>query len=244
MSSSAVLVSRVTVEHLTTIIKEVGKRCPRGVLPNSYLVVDLETSGFNYNPKNGSTPSRIVQIGYAAVRDREIVANDAFLLKRPPGTMFGEALEVTGITDEMLATAGREPTDVIPLVIGLFDLYRESKCMFMGHNFVSFDSHFIYHDFRRDGYEYDFDPNAILDTGVIFKAAQLGLRPSPLETLQKFQHRIRYDRSRVKWRIPVAVEMLGIAEKHDINLEDAHDAGFDCKVTHLIFEELRMRAGI
>ena len=48
----------------------------------------------------------------------------------------------------------------------------------------------------------------------------------------------------MKWKIPVAVEILQLKELHGINMDEAHDAGFDCRITHLILEELRRRAGI
>lgn len=232
------------MEHLPALIREVSKRCPRGCLPDSYLVLDLETSGFNYNPKNGSKPDVIAQIGYAAVQQRQIVANDAHLFKRPPGTMHGEALKVTGITDEMLQAHGREPEEIIPKVLTLVDLYRDSGCMFVGHNFASFDAHFMHHDFKRHGFDCSFALEECIDTGVLFKAAQMGVRPTPFESLAKFQTRVRNSRSRVKWRLEIAVDILDLAKTHQLDMTAAHDAGFDCKITHLVFEELRRRAGV
>lgn len=232
------------MDHLPMLIKEVSKRCPRGCLPDSYLVLDIETNGFNYNPSNGTPPDVITQIGYAAVQQRQLVANDAFLIKRPPGTMTGEALEVTGITDELLQEHGRDPEEIYPKVLELIELYRSSGCMFMGHNFVGFDAHFIHHDFKRHGFTCSFSINESIDTGSIFKAAQLGAQPSPFESLASFQMRIRNTRSRVKWRLEVAADILGLAQSHGVDMSEAHDAGFDCKVTHLVFEELRRRAGL
>jgi DNA polymerase III epsilon subunit-like protein len=231
------------MEHLPVLIREVGKRCPRGCLPDSYLVLDLETSGFNYNPKNGSKPDVIAQIGYAAVQGRELVANDAYLFKRPPGTMHGEAMEVTGITDEMLAN-GREPKEIIPKILELVHLYRDSGCMFVGHNFISFDAHFLHHDFKRDGFDVTFDIDECVDTGMLFKAAQCGVKPAPFESLSRFQARVRSMRRRVKWNLTIAAEILDLEKSHGIDMSGAHDAGFDCKVTHLVFEELRRRAGL
>ena len=181
ISSVGVVKDRITVDGLTTLVAEVGSRCPSGSLPDSYLVIDLETSGFNYNPRNGARPDVIVQFGFAAVQDRQMVANDAYLFKRGPGTMKGEALAVTGITDEMLQADGRDPQEVIPKILDLIRLYRDSKCMFVGHNFISFDAHFLHHDFKRDGYDITFEIEECIDTGVLFKAAQCGVRPSAFE---------------------------------------------------------------
>lgn len=232
------------MEKLSDLIREVGKRCPSGRLPDSYLVLDLETSGFNYKPKNGSKPDVVVQIGFAAVQHREIVANDAYLFKRPPGTMHGEALAVTGITDEMLQKDGREPKEIIPKILDLVQLYRDSRCMFIGHNFISFDAHFMHHDFGRDGFDCVFNIDECVDTGVMVKAAQMGVSPGPFETLSKFQARIRATRKRVKWNLTFSAEILELEKMYSIDMSSAHDAGFDCKVTHLVFEELRRRAGL
>jgi hypothetical protein len=46
----------------------------------------------------------------------------------------------------------------------------------------------------------------------------------------------------VKWKLELAVKKLGLGEKHNLNVDEAHDAGFDCRATHYLFEELRQLA--
>ena len=228
---------------LQELISEVSSRCPGKRLPDSYLVVDVETSGFYHTPQPGQEQHVIVQIGCAAVQKRQMVENMALFIKRPAGTMKGEAKRVTGITDELLAAKGVDPAEAYSKFLALFQLFREEGCMFMGHNMISFDAPFIYTDFKRHGFAFQFGHLEYIDTGMIFKAAQMRTVPGPTEDLHKFFVRIKNTRSRVHWNLTEATQMLNVDKKHGLDMAGAHDAGFDCKVTHLLFEELRLLAG-
>lgn len=230
----------VFVDNMQRLVHAVAARCPSKQLPSAYLVVDVETSGFHWNRK--TKPDVVVQIGYAAIRDRQIVKNDAFYVKRPPGTMGKEASEVTGITDAILSEKGIEPAEIYPQFVHLMELYRSGGCMFMGHNMISFDAPFLAADLARQGIPFRFSPNEYIDTGMLFKAAQLRTAPGLHEDLHGFFSRIKATRSRVKWRLTTAIERLGLHTQHGIDLNKAHDAGFDCWMTHLLFEELRSLA--
>ena len=111
--------------------------------------------------------------------------------------------------------------------------------MFMGHNMVSFDAPFLAADLKRQAIPFKFKPGEYLDTGMLFKAAQLRTYPGPHESLHQFFLRVKDTRSRVKWRLTLAMERLNLHIEHNIDLRKAHDAGFDCWMTHLLFEELR-----
>jgi DNA polymerase III epsilon subunit-like protein len=229
---------------LRDLVKRVAERCSGGNLPDSYLVFDLETSGFNHTPRRGQKPDVIVQLGVAVVQDREMTENMAVYIKRPPGTMSDGAREVTGITDELLAEKGVEPEEIYPKLITLFQLYRDSKCMYMGHNMVGFDAPFLAADFERHGHAFKIAPNEYMDTGMLFKAAQLRQSPGQREDLHRFFCRIKDTRSRAKWNLTLATQMLGVDKKHGLDMGAAHDAGFDCRATHLLFEEMRALAGL
>jgi DNA polymerase III epsilon subunit-like protein len=221
------------------IISAIASRCPGKQLPDDYLVIDIETSGFRFNPPEGEKPDVVVQMGYAAVRDRKVVVNSAHYIKRPRGTMKGEALKVTGITDDILQEQGEEPNEFYPRFVQLLQLYRRSGCMFVGHNIVSFDGPFMSAELRRQGMEFSFGKADFIDTGCIFKAAQMQSRPGPKETLGDYFNRIRHTRSRVKWRLEFAIKSYEIDKKHNLDLEQAHDAGFDCLMTHYLLEAYR-----
>ena len=239
-SNAYVSSERLIMNELQELISLVAVRCPRKQLPDSYLVVDVETNGFYHTPRPGQEQHVIVQLGCAVVQERRMVDNMALFIKRPAGTMKGEAERVTGITDKILATQGVDPNDAYPQFLALFQLFRDSGCMFMGHNMVSFDAPFIHTDFTQQGYPFQFRPGEYIDTGMMFKAAQMRTVPSPIEDLHKFFMRIGNTHSRVKWNLTGAVRSLNVDKKHGLDMDKAHDAGFDCKATHLLFEELRL----
>ena len=227
------------MDDLQRLMLDTAARCPGGELPSSYLVLDLETSGLQFNPKEGE-PSVIVQVGYAAVSEGKVVSSNAHYLQRPAGTMSGTAERITRITDGMLQQLGEPPMEFYQRFLPLLDLYIKNKCMIVGHNVVSFDIPFLKAELGRAGIGFSFDDNLIIDTGCLFKAAQIGTRPGTLETLAAFLKRIRYTRSRVKWNLAYSVSSLDLDREFNLDLEQAHDAGFDCYATYLLFEKLKI----
>jgi len=232
------------MDAIRNLVGRIAERCPAGRLPESYLVFDLETSGFRHSPPQGQKADVIVQFGVAVIQNRQLYEKMAVYIKRPPGTMSEGAMRVTGITDEILAQKGVEPAEIYPKLVNLFELYRSSQCMYMGHNMVAFDAPFLAADFKRHGHDFRISPNEYLDTGMMFKAAQLRYTPSGREDLHKFFCRIKDTRSRAKWNLTLASQMLGVDKKNSLDMSSAHDAGFDCLVTHLLFEEMRTLAGL
>jgi DNA polymerase III epsilon subunit-like protein len=222
-------------------MKSIAGRCPGGRIPDTYLVSDLETTGL---PDRSGREEYVTQFGYAVVQNRQITDNYATLLKTPPGWINPEAASVTGITDEMLQRDGRDPKEFYLSLINLFKLFSRSETMFVGHNVVKFDGPFLEADFRHHGIDFMFDPDGFIDTGMMFKASQLFASPADDESLSAFFERIGETRSRVKWKLTYAMKQLGLDMKYGIDLGAAHDAGFDCKMTHFLLEDLRRRAGM
>jgi len=221
------------------LMSAVADRCPGGKLPDTYLVIDLETTGL---PDHGRE-EYVTQFGYAAVTDRKIADSHASLLKTPPGWIHPEASRVTGITDEMIQRDGEDPAAFYEKLIKIFALYR-GKSMFVGHNVYGFDCPFLEADFEHHGHDFKFDDSESIDTGMIFKASQLFLAPADNETLGQFYRRVGNVRSRVKWNLAFAIRRLGLDMKFGLDLSKAHSADVDCRFTHILFEELRSRAGI
>lgn len=230
------------MNSLARLMQDIAVRCPANRLPDDYLVIDIETNGFHWNPPLGEKPNVVVQVGYAVVRGRRLIANSAHYIKRPPGTMVGEAKEVTGITDEILMSKGEDPQNFYSRFLTLLELFRNNHLMIVGHNIMRFDAPFLEADLRRQGLEFSFTPNELIDTGCTFKAVNVGVSIGPAETLHSFFNRIYSLRSHIKWRLEYAVAHLGIDKQYDLDLEKAHDAAFDCYLTHLLFEQLRKNA--
>lgn len=227
--------------NFAQLTREIATRCPGGKLPDTYLVFDLETTGL---PDRSNRHEYVTQFGYAVVSDRKIIDNHATLLKTPPGWINEEASRVTGITDEMLQKDGADPVVFFPRLIDLFKLFRSSGTMFAGHNAAKFDAPFLEANFKHFGLDFTFNRNELIDTGMLFKAAQLFLAPSNGEDLSGFFSRVGSVRSRVKWNLAYAMERLGLDMTFGIDLRSAHDAGFDCKMTYYLLEAFRQRAAL
>lgn len=225
--------------NFNDLMLAIAKRCPGGKIPDDYLVIDTETTGL---PNNGRE-EYVTQFGYAVVQGRQIIDNQATMLKTPPGWISEGASRVTGITDEMIQRDGRDPRAFYEELIKLFDLYR-GKSMFVGHNVAKFDGPFLEADFAHYNIEFKFDENEFIDTGMMFKASQLFIAPADQESLGDFFDRVGDVRSRAKWNLGFAIQRLGLDMKHGIDLSKAHDAGFDCKITHYLLEDLRQKAGL
>lgn len=225
--------------NFSELMQAVAVRCPGGRLPDTYLVIDLETTGL---PNHGRE-EYVTQFGYAAVTDRKLADSHAALLKTPPGWIHPEASRVTGITDEMIQRDGEDPAAFYEKLIKIFALYR-GKSMFVGHNIAKFDCPFLEADFKHHGHSFEFGESESIDTGMIFKASQLFVAPADHESLGQFFHRVSEVRSRMKWNLPFAIRRLGLDMKFGIDLSKAHDAGFDCKMTYYLLEDLRQKAGL
>jgi DNA polymerase III epsilon subunit-like protein len=228
-------------DNFKELMKAIAVRCPGGRIPDTYLVIDLETTGL---PDRSGREEYVTQFGYAVVQDRKITDNYATLLKTPPGWINPEAASVTGITDEMIQKDGREPAEFYHQLISIFELFRNSDALFVGHNVAKFDGPFLEADFAHHGLGFRFKQDEFIDTGMMFKASQLFASPADAESLGAFFHRVSKIRSRAKWKLTYAMTQLGLDMKYGIDLSAAHDAGFDCKMTHLLLEDLRQRAGL
>jgi DNA polymerase III epsilon subunit-like protein len=226
---------------LKSLMEAVSKRCFAGKLPDSYLVVDLETSGFPGSTNPNGLPACIVQFGLASVTNRHLVHNDAFYINRPLGTMQLQATQVNGITDDMLATA-MPAEQFYGIIIKLFKEIIAKDHAIVGHNVICFDGPFLRSDIKQAGYDFDLNVKQYIDTGMIFKAAQIGVMPTEKETLDGFFRRVVAIHSRAKWNLPYTMQELGLTERLKLDLAKGHDAGFDCYMTHLLLEELRTLA--
>ena len=227
---------------LRSLMQAVGARCLDGRLPDTYLVVDVETSGLPGSINPNSTPACVVQYGITVVRSRQICTREAYLVKRPPGSMQKRASEINGITDALLAADGELPELFYPRLISLLQVFRRDRCSFIGHNMAAFDAPFVNTDIARHDFDFAFKPDEVIDTGMIYKASQRCVAPRGDETLGGFFKRVSSIRSRVKWNLLLTMDKLHLREKFNLDPANAHDASYDCYMTYLLFEELRQLA--
>lgn len=217
------------------LIAEVALRCPNGVLPSDYVVLDLETNGFI----PGVHPP--VQYGVVVVKQAKIVEQMSFVTKVPRGTvMNSDAVAVHGIDEERIAREGLEPSIMLPVLSDLLHNAQRSGACFMGHNISRFDKRFIEYETALYGAPFIFSPHSVIDTGALVKAAQLqDLRPSPTESLDAFFQRVHSVKAfGTYWKLyPYCYDLFQLAR---FNCDTgAHDAGVDCVMTHWTYQTIK-----
>lgn len=222
---------------------------PAGI-PESYLVVDLETTGFKKDY------DVVTQVGWAVVVNRQIVNCEALYLNWE-GTEFVEHgwmrhrlrqqadnMAQRGIqqkiTADMLERLGIEPLSVLNVLFDLMLGYVSRNQLIVGHNFWKFDSAFL--DYAFDRFmrkEFPWTHSSIMDTGIVEKASQLNLPRYESETLDDWFDRVERKRAHSKWGLDSCVQKYNITQRFGLGLDQHHDAGHDCRLTWAVFETFR-----
>lgn len=236
-----------------------------GRLPDTYLVFDIETSGFS--PEAGDV---ILQVGHClvvdgAVADRRSVLLDWTktdgLVAPPHPVTLAERVRKTGEqiraggkafhTDwERCRAEGEAPAPILEAYREWFGDCNQSQAFLVTHNGYAFDCRFFEHHFQSYlpvdplGVPFQFADNNILDTGCLLKAAQLAMTPAPHETLRAFFARVANRRAKgVRWSLnEYAVPLFGLGQAGELSDAQAHDAGYDSYVTHLLLSRMRAEA--
>ncbi len=219
-------------------------------LPLDYLVFDLETTGLK---RDWHLP---VDIGHTIVRNKKVVHQGNFLLNWTgyPGVererlvadlnKVAAAMQAQGKPHhypiERLEAEGKDPFEVLVFYYQLFTKNRRAGAKFVGHNALFFDAVMFSHIVEEaTELVWEFKPNEVFDTGVMFKITQGGLAPRPDEkSLKEYFLRAKNAYMKgVKWNIESCVKQYHLAER--FGLGELHGAAADSYVSHLLFEELR-----
>ncbi len=145
-------------------------------------------------------------------------------------------------TYENLARDGVDPVEVLKTYHNLFSMHQWDGGTFLTHNGAHYDSKIVASHFRRFLNEpFTFWPERIIDTGMIEKAAQLNLCLQEGESTREFHRRIHKAYSKgIRWSLSeYCIPNYGLQEKYGIDVNNAHNAGFDAFATHALFEEYR-----
>ncbi|MFM8432597.1 MAG: exonuclease domain-containing protein, partial [Bacteroidota bacterium] len=108
-----------------------------------YAIVDIETTGGN------AFTDRITEVAIY-IHDGKKVVDEFSSLINPERPIPPYVARLTGISDEMVATAPRF-YEIAKEIVNLTE-----DCVFVAHN-VQFDYHFLRHEFRSLGYTYNRD---------------------------------------------------------------------------------------
>jgi hypothetical protein len=190
----------------------------------------------------------IVQIGLCLVRSCEVVHDyfdedfKSITIKLPREKFVGkeQAIAVHGIDYEKSQATGVEPQEAYKL---LYDIVMDAtnKGMYVcGHNLYSFDIPFFQTELKRMGIDFKFMPTMIVDTAMLVKAMQVGMMPGERESVYSYWSRIREFRAKgVFFSLDrFCIDRFGLNTRYGVNKAEAHDAGYDCWLTHLVVTEM------
>lgn len=116
-----------------------------------FICYDLETGGLDEH-KNPIT--EIALIVYDAETLKEVDRFESLIKPYDNLTLEPKALEVTGITKEMLKQ-GEQIEDIVEVLIAIFETYTKGSSKFklkpilVGHNIQEFDNKFLEYAFER-----------------------------------------------------------------------------------------------
>ena len=139
---------------------------------------------------------------------------------------------------------GRDPIEIIRGYYDIFNDAREQGLKFVGHNAWGFDVKMVRYHFRQClNEDFKWRSDEVIDTGMIEKAIQdadnenISL-PWPTENLKTWSRRIANSpRAGISWNLDQhVVNKYNLIERYNLNMDEAHDAGFDCYLTHLLLE--------
>jgi DNA polymerase III epsilon subunit-like protein len=230
-----------------------------GALPSNYLVFDIETTGLDTNM---DLPA---QLGWAVVENNRVVDSGArfmnWLDDRSPedvnwieqrilrtkqqfefknGFATGNVYSVSA--DRM--RAGEKPVKVLSDFCKLVADCRKNGFSFLAHNGLRHDQPIIDRvmgEVSEGEMRFRFKPSDYFDTLSIEKSVQILPELSPNESWLDFARRAYHlggykikgslDRHcSVKYDLP---------RKHGLSMEKAHEADFDCVLTHHLMQEYK-----
>lgn len=212
------------------LLQSIARRCVGGQFPKSYVVFDTETSGTD------PVKDKILQYGLAIVREGKLVDTFSILVNRTDVQISPGAQAVHGISNEKMAAEGCDPQQAFEEMLQTFEAYRKAGQMFVGHNIIAFDAPLFEQEARVRGVSFKFGDNEILDTGTIVKAAQLGMYIDDRDSIRSWARKVTEVRRKgLYWSLDrYCFDTFKLAE-FGLRKDEAHDAGYDCKLTHYLF---------
>lgn len=233
-----------------------------GPLPDHYLAIDVETSGLS--PKEDV----VIQLGWALVESRAVVDRGAVMLDwtrtqspewvgwfegRVAQTRYNIESRTGGgygqgagwnFSLARVRAEGCHPAQAFEQFLGLVDDCRAGGFKFLGHYGLRCDQPMI-DRCCRDVFGTDrgflLAPDEYYDTMALEKGVQLGLPVQPGETWAAFIRRA-YSAGGSKVQSSLdrhCAPKYRLAEKHNLDMSQAHEADFDAVLTHLLLEEFR-----
>lgn len=168
---------------------------------DNIIVFDTETTGLSYRRDD------VIEFACIHIKNkREIKAHDWLIsLDRP---IPQKIVELTSITDEMLASRGVDRHRLAEYIAGT--LLSGERVLMIAHN-VAFDVNFTRSYLRKEGFEVDWSRIDVLDTLTVFK-----------------------DRHPFPHKLSNAISAYGLSDV----AENSHRAIDDVKALLMVFEKM------
>lgn len=228
-----------------------------GGLSRSYLVFDIETTGVDINidfaaqigwavVENGvlvDSGSRFLDITHGASREdvawlqrRLDITKERVEYKKgiPSGKVYSVSME--------RILAGENPEKVLHDFYRLYQECRKANMGFIAHNGLRHDQPIL--DRMIQGMsggelKFRFRPNDYFDTLALEKSVQKFPEIHPRETWLDFARRAYHlGGYTIKCSLDKhCAPKYNLPEKHNLSMDKAHEADFDCILTHHLFQE-------
>jgi len=231
--------------------------------PRSMLCFDTEYTG------SSERDDLIMEIGHTIVEDGVAVDSQSIILNwyGHPGVKdswldykLNNMRHIVGSGWRLLPHVVREegisPIKALRFYDKLFETWKKRGLPFVAQNGETADARMLRGNFNRYINKTFFLPvNGYFDTGAIYKATKiwgatdgdavnyrLSMMPHRSETLVEHFKRVIYTRvPGVKWNLAGILADYGLIEKHDVQPEQLHSAGFDATCLHWIMEEFHSK---
>lgn len=222
-----------------------------GGIPEHYLVLDLETSGFGHD-------DLILEAGYCLVQCRKPVHQGSVLLNWTDPTLgidqdwlqdqiariqraMAEKGRCWSVTYERLRDEGQPVHEALDLYVGPIEEQLEDQGRLVGHNIWNFDLQRLVnharHWLRRP---LQITAPQVLDTGIIEIARGKKMLPTPGGSVSDWYSEVYRFRGQVKWSLSEHCwDIYGLREKYALDATQAHGGEYDCWSTHLLLERMR-----
>lgn len=232
-----------------------------GGVPGRYVVLDIETSGFDMKK------DVVTEIGHCLVDGGRVVDRVAVLIDWTDHPVVDEdwlhdrlvgvgmKLSAPGrpyhVTLERMKEEGLAPARAFAVYAELLATFKAKGVCVAGHNHLRFDEPMLQHNVVGFGYgvaaDFAFGEN-VFDVNAIERAEQMAddtrVLPSPGETPREYLKRLTYmqpkdDRRVLSNLVPFCAEKYNLAGRYGVDLDDAHRADHDAYLTHLVMETWR-----
>lgn len=229
--------------------------------PDSYLCLDTEYTG------NDKRKDLIVEIGHTMVQKGQVVDSKSLILNwyDYPGveenwltyklnTLRNNIGSGWRLTPAVVKQEGVDPLRALRFYEELFTTWQKSNLPFVAQNGQNADEHIISGNFDRFlNKSFSLPENGYFDTGAIYKADKVWktvqgdavnfrsvMMPLRSDTLKKYFNRVINTRiPGIKWKLDLIMTEYDLINKHKVNMNDFHGAGFDSMCLHWIMEEFR-----